>query len=172
MTECSGARPMPPAMNSRSLPANAVSTGKRVAVGATDSDLLADAPWRGAIRLRSRTFLMENSTYSSSSWATGRDGEQRLADAGNREHGALAGDMVEGLFAVKAYNAERLDVRRIDADIGDDADDRGSADRFSLRVPPPSVLMTLTMFIWIGTLWQDTGRSRRSRRHPSLLSGK
>ena len=33
MTECSGARPMPPAMKSRSLPAKSVSTGKPLPYG-------------------------------------------------------------------------------------------------------------------------------------------
>ena len=101
---------------------------------------------------------------------TGRDGEQRLADARNGEHGALAGDMDEGLFAVKADDAEGLDVRRVDADIRDDGD-IGDQRIVSHACSSPSVLMTLTMFIWMGHLARHRPQPTQPK-HPSLLSGK
>ena len=51
-----------------------------------------------------------------------RDREHTLADAGDGNHRALAGQMLERLFPVRADDAESLDVGRIPADIGDDSD--------------------------------------------------
>src|SRR5699024_2213458 len=47
-----------------------------------------------------------------------------LAAAGNRQHRALSGNMLERLFAVGSDGSEGLDVRRVDAYIGDNADCR------------------------------------------------
>ena len=52
----------------------------------------------------------------------GSNGKQGLPYPRNGQHGALAGDMDEGLFAVKADNTERLDVRRIHLGITPKAD--------------------------------------------------
>ena len=54
----------------------------------------------------------------------GGDGEHGLAHAGDGKHGTLAGLMLEGLFAVRRDHTEGFDVRRVNADVRDDADDR------------------------------------------------
>ena len=45
-----------------------------------------------------------------------------LAHAGNGEHGALSGYVDERFFAVRSDNTEGFDIRRINADIGHNAD--------------------------------------------------
>ena len=111
---------MPPAMNSRSLPCKRGVNREAVAVGAADGDLLAGL--HGVEPFGHAAALFNGKLHIFLQRGTGRDGEQRLADARHGEHGALAGDMDEGLFAVKADDAEGLDIRRVDADIRDDGD--------------------------------------------------
>ena len=139
-----------------------------VAVGATDSDLLAGL--HGVKPFGYAAAFFNGKLHIFLQRGTGRDGEQCFADTGNREHGALAGDMDEGLFAVKADNTERLDVRRIDADIRDDGE-IGDQRIVSHACSSPSVLMTLTMFIWMGHLARHRPQPTQPK-HPSLLSGK
>ena len=50
------------------------------------------------------------------------DREHTLADARGAEHRALAGHVLEELAALRRVDAERLDVRRLLADVGDHAD--------------------------------------------------
>ena len=139
-----------------------------VAVGAADGDLLVGL--HGVEPFGHAAAFFDGELHIFLQRRAGRDGEQRLADARHGEHGALAGDMDEGLFAVKADNAERLDIRRVDADIRDDGD-IGDQRIVSHACSSPSVLMTLTMFIWMGHLARQRPQPTQPK-HPSLLSGK
>ena len=85
-------------------------------------------------------------------------------------YGALAGDVDEGLFAVEADHAEGLDVGRVDADIRDDGEIGDQRIR-SHVVSSPSVLTTLTMFMWIGHFARHRPQPTQPK-IPSLLSGK
>ena len=54
----------------------------------------------------------------------GGDGEHGLAHAGDGQHGALAGHVLEALAAAQGLHAEGFHIRRILADGRDDAEHR------------------------------------------------
>ena len=139
-----------------------------VAVGAADGDLLAGL--HGVEPFGHAAAFFDGELHIFLQRGAGRDGEQRLADARHGEHGALAGDVDEGLFAVEADHAEGLDVGRVDADIRDDGEIGDQRIR-SHVVSSPSVLTTLTMFMWIGHFARHRPQPTQPK-IPSLLSGK
>jgi hypothetical protein len=54
-------------------------------------------------------------------------GEHSLADTGDREHRALSGTVIKRLLTVGSYDSEGLNVGRVYANVGNDADGRNQS---------------------------------------------
>ena len=96
--------------------------GEGMAVGPPDGDLL---PHLHAVEPLGHTAaLLDGELHVLLIGGGGGDGEHGLAHAGDGQHGALAGLVLEGLLAVGGDHPESFHVGRVDANIGHNADCR------------------------------------------------
>ena len=118
--------------------------GEAVSIGAAQRELL---PRLHAVQPRGHAAALFDGEFQKAFLRRGGgDGKQCLAHTGHGEHRALAGDVRKGLFAVQVDHAEGLDIGRVHADVRD-LNEHGNQRIVSHLASPPSVRMTLTLFM-------------------------
>ena len=94
--------------------------GERSAVRTADGDLLSH--FHGVKPFGHTTALLDGEFHEFGVGRRGGNGEHRLTNARNRKHRTLPGHMVKCFFAVRRDHTEGFDIRRINADVGYNAD--------------------------------------------------